>query len=51
MKAKAGGTRKVMTRSAPKAPEDLKTKPSRIEEEVSEEEEETESEEEHRNRG
>jgi len=45
MKAKAGGTRKVATRSAPKAPENLKSKPSRIEEE-SESEEESDREEE-----
>jgi len=49
MKAKAGGTRKTTTRSAPKALENLKTKPSCIKEE-SEEEEELESEEERRNR-
>lgn len=44
MKAKAGGTRKVTTRSAPKAPENLKTKPSRIVEESESEEEESEEE-------
>jgi hypothetical protein len=49
MKAKASGTRKPMTRSAPKAPENLKTKPSHIEEE-SESEEESEQEEEPRDR-
>ena len=48
MKVKAGGTKRVTTRSAPKAPENLKTKPSRIEEETesedeSEREEETQS--------
>ena len=47
MKAKASGTRKPATRSAPKAPEDLKPKPSHIVEESEvEEEEESESEEE-----
>ena len=47
MKAKASGTRKPATRSAPKAPENLKPKPSRIVEESEvEEEEESESEEE-----
>jgi hypothetical protein len=40
MKVKAGGTRKVTTKSALKAPENLKTKPSRIEEESESEEEE-----------
>jgi hypothetical protein len=49
MTAKANGTRKPATRSAPKAPENLKTKPSCIEEE-SEEEEESEQEEEPRDR-
>jgi hypothetical protein len=49
MKVKASGTRKPTTRSAPKAPENLKTKPSRIEEE-SESEEESEQEEEPRDR-
>ena len=48
MKAKASGTRKVMTRSTPKAPENLKTTTSCIEE--SESEEESEQEEEHRDR-
>src|SRR5258708_4825020 len=49
MKVKASGTRKPTTRSAPKAPENLKTKPSRIEEE-SESEGESEQEEEPRDR-
>jgi hypothetical protein len=42
MKAKASGTRKMATRSAPKAPENLKTKPSRIESESESEDEEEE---------
>jgi hypothetical protein len=42
MKARAGGTKKLTTRSALKAPENLKPKPSRIEEESEEEESEKE---------
>ena len=49
MKAKASGTRKVTTRSTPKALENLKTKTSHIEEE-SESEEESGQEKEHRDR-